>query len=1060
MAQTNIRPRARSRRSNRPLAPRPLELTAASRKRSGIPYEIEEPKSKRQKMNPVEKEGSTSAILGQGSSHETAQAAQEQNVMQSKSIQGRHKSGPPKSVEGEMATLAAEKPRFRKVLSQLNFDEIAPLASRTRQRIEYHEKGRPVRRVRCRVSPRAANGSFNLVFIISFDDGVYWGLKIPANGHRDCFDDTAAHALKSEALTMQTIQRDTTIPLPTIYGFDNTMDNELGCPYIMMEWLRGESLWKVWFDKKSSPTRLEQVRLRALQTIAAAIVQLNGYRSDYSGAWRFDEGLNPVDVGGAKVVDMWTTSEETNEEEQDDLLVKKDPSPDPLDALLFMLHRRGMKSQCNARGRGIDMSLKLFTEWARERALGEEPEFVLAHPDFDIQNILVDRDGALCGILDWDGVAFVPHCVGCLKYPMFLTRDWSLDDYNFDINTRGKKWADGHIENSPEELTRYRTMYAQFVEAAFSTGFWSRRTVKAYGDVTRGSALTASLAMADQYPQCIEGIMKCIYNGIDGIPLDGSADAGASNNLCNGMGGISANGRGQSEAELGTVRLGEGTASTEEYCNSNNENERHQEDNSGEDCCDNEPEDHHAGKPKVDASHIDQVDDGSIGMECKRCKIEKAQLSLDAQMNTVVAFPESDRSLTPLDDCNNMSVGEVGIEAPDLSRKVKVARYLCGLAERGCRKAAEAVRKIPNPGSKAKSARAVEEGSPCTGSVQIEKNSAPSKSQKCRAAKYLCGFDPHKLLGITDIWCHGSAETKPSATKSDDEKPRNEKMEIKPRNGQASTDFGARVDPAIISPNIEHRNGCPKRMMKRSDLPAAGREKGDQAPKSTRQIWAGIAAKVEDAGNSAAAVEEHQDEIAAWIIEKLQQVEKRSNTAKVAQEAERGAKALGGARDRSRGNDGAEQEGTAPPFVADRLDKKRRLMDMLNVEQPRGTKTNGNVAEYVDADIVQMTAAIITAKRLESVTRVAAAPRDMASTMEKPEGEARGDRHVAKGWLFDTDEDREVASNDVYHEPIDKGGFNMDDICVALGNGALDAGRYYRLRLRFNLMFDDLLAKV
>ena len=372
--------------------------------------------------------------------------------MQSKSVQGQDKPGPPKSMEEKMATLAAEKPRFRKVLSQLNFHEIAALASRTRQNIEYHERGRPVRHVRCRVSPRAANGSFNLVFIISFDDGVYWGLKIPANGHRGCFDRSAAEALKSEALTMQTIQRETTIPLPTVYGFDNTMDNELGCPYMMMEWLQGKPLWEVWFDKKASPARLEQVRIRALQTIAAAIVQLNGYQSDYSGSWRFDAGLNPIDVGGAKAVDMWTVREETDEEEPDDLLIEKGPSRDPLDSLLFMLHRRGMKPQFNARGRGIDLSLELFTQWARERALGKGPEFVLAHPDFDIQNILVDRDGALCGILDWDGVAFVPHSVGCLKYPMFLTRDWCLDDYNFDPKTGGKKWTEGCTEILPRSL--------------------------------------------------------------------------------------------------------------------------------------------------------------------------------------------------------------------------------------------------------------------------------------------------------------------------------------------------------------------------------------------------------------------------------------------------------------------------------------------------------------------------------------------------------------------------------------------------------------------------------
>jgi hypothetical protein len=969
----------------------------------------------------VGKEESTRAILGQGSDHETAQAAQEQNVMKSKSVQGQDKPGPPKSLEGEMATLAAEKPRFRKVLSQLNFHEIAALASRIRQRIEYHERGRPVRRVRCRVSPRAANGSFNLVFTIKFNDEVYWGLKIPANGHHGCFDTSAAEALKSEALTMQTIQRETKIPLPTVYGFDNTMDNELGCPYIMMEWLQGKPLWEVWFDKKASPARLEQVRMRALQTIAAAIVQLNGFQSDYSGSWRFDAGLNPIDVGGANAVDMWTVREETDEEEPDDLLIEKDPSRDPLDSLLFMLHRRGLETQSNARGRGIDMSLKLFTEWARERALIKGPGFVLAHPDFDIQNILVDRDGALCGILDWDGVAFVPYSVGCLKYPMFLTRDWCLDDYNFDPKTGGKKWTDGYVENSPEELTRYRTMYALFVEAAFPTVLWGRGTIKAYGDVTRGSTLTASLAMADQYPQCIEGIMKSIYNGIDAITADGSADAVTTNYPSNGMGNASANDKDQTKTETWTVKSAEGTASTEEHCNFNDKNKGHREDDSDEDNRDNKPGNHHTDTSKTYASHTDQMEDGSIDIKCK---------------------------------------GETGVKAPNISRKVKVARYLCGLAEKGCRKAAEAVRKIPNPRFKAKTIVAVEDGSPGTTSVRTRGDAVPSKSQRCRAARYLCGFGPQKLLRIAGIWRRDSAETKPSAAKSGDEQPSDETMEVRLVNGQAAMDFGGGVESAIVPSRMEHCDGSPKNKKEGNFRSEANMEEGIQAMKSSRQTWAGIAAKVEDAGNSAAAIEEHQDEIAEWIIEKLREAKKRPNATKKVREAGIGPKDLTKARTMSQGNDQVDQKKTAPPNSAERLDTARRLMDMLKVEQPGGTKTSDKVVEHVDADVVPMDPAIMTAKEAKSVTRAAAAPKGLASTIGKSEGEPRNGEDEADSWLFTTDEDLGVASNKVYHEPIDKGRFNMDDICVALGNGALDAGRYHRLRLGFNLMFDDLLGKV
>ena len=38
--------------------------------------------------------------------------------------------------------------------------------------------------------------------------------------------------------------------------------------------------------------------------------------------------------------------------------------------------------------------------------------FVLSPPDFDSQNILVDDQGNVTGIIDWDLVQTLPSCVG------------------------------------------------------------------------------------------------------------------------------------------------------------------------------------------------------------------------------------------------------------------------------------------------------------------------------------------------------------------------------------------------------------------------------------------------------------------------------------------------------------------------------------------------------------------------------------------------------------------------------------------------------------------------
>lgn len=60
-----------------------------------------------------------------------------------------------------------------------------------------------------------------------------------------------------------------------------------------------------------------------------------------------------------------------------------------------------------------------------ERSDGEVPEsFTIHHNDLDLQNILVDEDGNVTGIIDWDHTFAGPRCVGPAAVPKFLQHDW------------------------------------------------------------------------------------------------------------------------------------------------------------------------------------------------------------------------------------------------------------------------------------------------------------------------------------------------------------------------------------------------------------------------------------------------------------------------------------------------------------------------------------------------------------------------------------------------------------------------------------------------------------
>jgi hypothetical protein len=144
---------------------------------------------------------------------------------------------------------------------------------------------------------------------------------------------------------------------------------------------------------------------------------------------------------------------------------------------------------------GIEKLLKMFIDWA---PLEHEDEdgFVLSHPDFDIQNLLVTPEGKLCGMIDWDGVAAAPRCIGNRCFPGWLTRDWDPAMYAWEAKGDAK-------ENSPDELDHYRNVYADIMT---KHGFDAR--------LTRNSLILENLYIAASDPICQHGIVGKVFDEI------------------------------------------------------------------------------------------------------------------------------------------------------------------------------------------------------------------------------------------------------------------------------------------------------------------------------------------------------------------------------------------------------------------------------------------------------------------------------------------------------------------------------------------------------------------
>ena len=326
---------------------------------------------------------------------------------------------------------------------------------------------------------------------------------------------------------MRLIRRETTIPVPEVFAFDASLENELGCPFILMEMIHGRSLAEVWFDQEMSQTKREQIRIRSLQGIAEAMAQLNALTFSQGGSLTFDAEGNVAGVGSSNVVNLGKQYDDMRSEGYDNTMAfhQTGPFDDPKSCLLALLDARKGKHEQSVIRQGAYKLLRLFIEWSLTDAGGQEKQFVLAHPDLDNQNILVKDDGSLAGIIDWDWTAVIPHCIGPLSLPKFLVQDYDPGNYAYDVDAGEPK--EGFAADSPAELACYRAVYAQFMESYLSRddqvnltkscrhAAQVRKSRKEAADVTRRSLITNTLYFAVRAPSEMRGLMIHLFEELE-----------------------------------------------------------------------------------------------------------------------------------------------------------------------------------------------------------------------------------------------------------------------------------------------------------------------------------------------------------------------------------------------------------------------------------------------------------------------------------------------------------------------------------------------------------------
>lgn len=419
--------------------------------------------------------------------------------------------------------------RFKPVIDALDLEQLPHFAVSIRTRNVHADTptgtNTPDSTMTCEVLYPPLTGSYHILYRLEFNDGVRWIFKVPITGYQAQFDKRAAQALTSEALTMRLLQRETTIPVPKVYSFDASLDNAVKCPFIMMECMEGRPLHELWFQPWSCEAQLEEFRKRILQQLAAAVVQLSAFTYDQGGSLVFDKAGNVAGIGPARVVDLAAQFERlcnhAEEEDEHPLFYTKGPIKDPKSFLSFIWERGPPRPR--KFNHGMHLLLRMFIDWMPyDQSSGESP-YILAHPDFALQNVLVSGDGTLRGIIDWDGAAAVPRCFG--HYPLWLMNDWEPVSYNWNFATSKLQDEDGLPEDSPEKLKYYRKMYAQFVEQeaeAFSNADHGQECTKSsikpkvFSDlVTPKALLFRTLTLAIEDPMFSSQNISFIFDKIE-----------------------------------------------------------------------------------------------------------------------------------------------------------------------------------------------------------------------------------------------------------------------------------------------------------------------------------------------------------------------------------------------------------------------------------------------------------------------------------------------------------------------------------------------------------------
>jgi hypothetical protein len=281
----------------------------------------------------------------------------------------------------------AEQEEINKLLAKINITALTDRAS-------YLRKG-----VSCSISQNlqydvstrnSVMGGMNYHIEISFEDGVCWLARVRRFNVTSPPLELQNHIMRSEVATLEFLG-ETKIPAPKVFDFSLDEANPVGVRYIFMEKLPGRSL--SWSDA----TR--EQRLKVIDQLADIYIELHAHPFPIMGSLdKIDsklfigpfarESLADFGESGLKMLGPFSSSEQYYNAHLDlilDLIMRQEAYANrPIDA--FLIHRY------------LQENIPIILPHASL----DDASFYLKHADEKGDQILVDDQFRITGIIDWE----------------------------------------------------------------------------------------------------------------------------------------------------------------------------------------------------------------------------------------------------------------------------------------------------------------------------------------------------------------------------------------------------------------------------------------------------------------------------------------------------------------------------------------------------------------------------------------------------------------------------------------------------------------------------------